>query len=95
MRDDSCVEGEAIPDDKIREAILLFSRKRAASVAQVGFELGLSPTSSIFLTQCLVNKGFVSGSHGNNRTVRLDEFYSLTTEGVRIARSIRKREGSI
>jgi hypothetical protein len=95
LTDDICVEGEAIPDDKIREAILLFSRKRAASVAQVGFELGLNPSSSIFLTQCLVNKGFVSGSHGNNRTVRLDEFYSLTTAGVRIARSFRKKEGSI
>ncbi|KYK32450.1 MAG: hypothetical protein AYK19_03195 [Theionarchaea archaeon DG-70-1] len=95
MSEDSCVEKRTIPNDKIIEAILLFSRRKAVSTVQIGIELGLNPSRSLDLTQHLVDEGLVGGSHKNNSTVRLDEFYSLTTEGVRAARSIREKRGSM
>lgn len=95
MTGDSICDEEVISDDKKREAVLLFSRRKAASAAQVGLELRLNPSKSILLTQFLVNKGLISGNRGNYSTVRLDEFYSLTTEGVREARSIKRKLESI
>ena len=85
-------EDDTISDDKVSKAVLIFSRRRAVSAAQLGLELGLDPSKSVYLTQHLVDEGLVSGHHGSDSTVRLDEFYSLTTQGVRTARSMKKKE---
>ena len=85
-------EDDIISEDKVSKAVLLFSRRKAVSAAQLGIELGLDPSGSVYLTQYLVDEGLVSRHQGSNSAVRLDEFYSLTTQGVRTARSMKKKE---